>query len=141
MPRCEEQTNRFDGQIYVASIISTRTHILAPIKIGEIPVEPLRFEHLIFQAAVYPKKRIHSWKLAFTLPTLVIHLDCLPERTSENEFAEFVCKLLANEHIDGLFRRIPTTTFTRAMGSNRSDMIYDRSSGSKRSRSEERLVG
>jgi hypothetical protein len=103
MPRCEEQTNRFDGQIYVASIIPTKNRIQIPIKIGEIPIEPLRFDSLIFQAAVYPKQKIHSWRLAFTLPTLVINLDCLPERISENEFAEFVNKLLANEPIDDLY--------------------------------------
>jgi hypothetical protein len=103
MPRIEERTNRFSGQTYIASIIPTRNRIQIPIQIGEMPIEPLRFDHLIFQAAVYPKGKIHSWKLAFTLPTLVINLDCLPERISENEFAEFVGKLLASECIDDLY--------------------------------------
>jgi hypothetical protein len=103
MPRCEERKNRFSGQTYIASIVPTKGRIQIPIQIGEIPIEPLRFNHLSFQAAVYPKERIHSWKLAFTLPTLVINLDCLPESISENEFAEFVGKLLADEQINDLY--------------------------------------
>jgi hypothetical protein len=103
MPRCEEQTNKFDGQVYVASIIPTKNRLQIPIKIGDIPIEPIRFDYLIFQAAVYPKQKIHSWRLAVTLPTLVINLDCLPDRISENEFAEFVSKLLMSERISDTY--------------------------------------
>src|SRR5580704_76850 len=99
MPRCEERTNRFSGQVYVASIIPTRGRIQIPMEIGEIPIDPMRFDHLTFQAAVYPKEKIHSWKLAFTPPTLVINLDCPPGSISENEFAEFVGRLIADEQI------------------------------------------
>jgi|SRR5664279_3775094 hypothetical protein len=103
MPRCEERTNKFNGQTYIASIIPTRNRIQIPIKIGGIPIEPLRFDNLIFQAAVYPKQKIHSWRLAFTPPTLVINLNCLPDRISENEFAALASKLLMTERISDLY--------------------------------------
>src|SRR5260370_34081176 len=100
MPRCEERKNRFSGRTYVASIVPTRGRIQIPMKLGEMPIEPLRFNHLAFQAAEYPKEKIYSWRLAFTLPTLVINLDCLRERISDNEVAEVVGKLLADEQIN-----------------------------------------
>jgi hypothetical protein len=103
MPRCEERRNRFSGKIYVASIVPTRGRIQIPMHLGEMPIEPLQFNHLSFQAAVYPKERIYSWRLAFTLPTLVINLDCLPESVSEDEFAEVVGKLLADEQVNDLY--------------------------------------
>jgi hypothetical protein len=133
MSRCEERKNRFSGQVYVASIVPTRGRIQIPMQLGEVPIEPLRFNHLSFQAAVYPKERIYSWRLAFTLPTLVINLDSLPESTSEDEFAEFVGKLLADEQVNELYSENTYYAPTKVMGSNRSGTMCGPSSGSRRS--------
>ena len=103
MRKCDERTNLSTGQTYLISIIPIRKRIVIPMDLFGVPIDPLRFDHLVFQAAVYRKRRVHPLLLGFTVPTFVINLDDPTGRISESGLSELVGRLLANERIEDIY--------------------------------------
>ena len=103
MSKCNEHTNVLTGQTYFASIVPTKKRMLIPMDLFGMPIEPLRFENLVFQVAVYPKGRIHPLFVGFTAPLFVINLDSPAGDFSEGELAELLDRMLVNERIEDLF--------------------------------------
>jgi len=66
--------------------------------------EPLRLDHLVFQAAIYRKDEIHPLRMVFLAPMLVINVDVLPEdKLPEDDFEWLIGGLLIDEQIEKLY--------------------------------------
>jgi hypothetical protein len=98
--------NRFDGNEYRVSIIPVckrvrftnylAEEIVAKAQQKEMGMGLMSFDNLIFEAAIFPKKK-------FFKPLFSIELDDgYTNKMTESEFTEFVHNIIANEKIEDL---------------------------------------
>lgn len=91
--------NKFNGNDYRVSIVPVHKRISIPGPLSGvadgIKLEPMEFDSIIFEAAIFVKK-------SFLKPFFVIELDDYSKKTTAEEFAKFIHHIIANEKIDTL---------------------------------------
>ncbi len=105
--------NKFDGNDYRVSIVPVHKRASVPSPIvsffpggafsentGENILEPTSFDNIIFEAAIFPKKK-------FFKPLFSIELDDgYSKKMTEEEFTKFVHHIIANEKIADLMNGV-----------------------------------
>ena len=96
--------NNLDDNYYRVSIVPNRKRASVPFSYDKRSIgEPIKFDNIIFEAAIFPKKKCFK-------PLFIIELDDWHEKKmSEDEFAYFVNHIIENEKIDNLMRDVSDT--------------------------------